>query len=191
MPLFKVLLRQAHDTSWVNRKRWSNAFYVDVANPAQAAAYISGLWQSVLRNAADTSVFAYEVYAADMTVGTDVYHTVAIPPGFQRGLRVAGNNEKYLTKACIAVTLQAASGRPSRKFWRFGLHESDTANGVSVSDAVATLITENFNEVLQEFSTPLRDPDGQELLAVQKLKLTTREFGKTAGSDVPQPPAQA
>lgn len=188
MALHRVSLRMAHDSTWPNRRKWSNTFYVDTANPAAAAAFVAGVWQLHFRNAADSSVFAYEAHASDMVAGTDNFATVGIPQGFQRGLRAGGSTEKYLTKACIAVTLTAASGRPSRKFWRFGLRETDVVQGASIEAGVTTLITDWFNEALQELATKFLDPDGQILTAVQKTTLTTREFGRDAGNDVPDAP---
>lgn len=189
MALHRVSLRMAHDISWPNRRKWSNTFYVDTANPAAAAAFVAGVWTLNLRNAADSSVFAYEVHAADMVAGTDSFATVGIPLGNQRGLRVPGGGaEKYLGKACVAVTLAAVSGRPSRKFWRFGLLEGDVVAGASLAAPVQTAVTDWFNEALQELATKFLDPDGQELTGVQKVRLTTREFGEDAGNDLPEPP---
>lgn len=187
MALFKTSLRLAHDVTWPNRRKWSNTFYVDAANPAAAAAAIAGAWTLLFRNAADTTIFAYEAYATDMTPGTDVYATVPIAIGNQRGTRV-GESQPYLTKACLAVTLNAVAGRPSRKFWRFGLRETDVENGVSVTSEVATLVRDIFDEALGELSLTFLDPDGQALTSVARITLTTREFGREAGNDVPIPP---
>ena len=188
MALYKTALRMAHDTTWSNRRKWSTTFYLEAASSAAAAAAMVGAWSLTLRNATDASVFAYEVYATDLVPGTSDYTVQPIVQSQQRGVRASPGGEKYLLKACIAVTLAVPNSRPSRKFWRMGLHEADVFNGVVVDPAVAALVQSWFNELVSELAITILDPDGQPVTGVQKTYLTTREFGRYAGNEVPDPP---
>lgn len=189
MPLFKASLRFAHDTSWAERKRWSNSFFLDVANVSSAVGALAGAWVSFLRPAVHNTVFAYEVYATDLSEGTEVFQVISIPSGQQRGTMALPNDgEAYLTKACIAVTLNVTGSRPSRKFWRPGLYEGDVEQGRAPSAALASAIQTAFGEFVTGLGEALVDPDGQVISGVGRMKLTTREFGRAAGSDLPVPP---
>lgn len=179
----------AHDATWPQRRKWTNTYYVEAANPTAAAAAVAVGWTAHLRNAAYRSVFAYEVYATDLAEGTELYAVVGIPTGQQRGtLNAPADQEEYLTKACAAVTLTVPDSRPSRKFWRPGFYEGGIVDGVSIFPSIVTAIREAFEDFIDAFEGQLRDPDGQAITGVGTIKLTTREFGRTAGSDLPEPP---
>ena len=86
------------------------------------------------------------------------------------------------------MTLLVPDSRPSRKFWRLGLYEGGVVDGVTVAPSLVTAVRDAFVAFIGAFEGALRDPDGQALTGVGRITLTTREFGRTAGSDVPEPP---
>ena len=189
MPLFRASLRMAHDTTWPSRRKWSNTFYFNVANAAAAAAALVVGWVDHLRNAADETIFAYEVYATDLVPSTSNYVVQPIAPGSRRGtIAIGSRGEVYLPKTSVAVELLVPGSRPSRKFWRPGLREADVENGDTVDPDILLLINTAFEDFVTAASPGLVDPDTEQITAVGQFRLTTREFGRTAGADVPAPP---
>ena len=190
MPLFKTALRFAHDTTWPSRRKWTTTFFQTADNPAVAADLMLEAWADLLRPAVASDIFCYEVYCTDTAEGTDNYTVVSVSPGSQRGtFNNTGAGERYLPQAVVTITLAVANSRPSRKFWRFGLREGNINNGEGLSTDVLTEVTDAFSSFIGAPGLGLCDPDGQPLVSVAKLRLGTREFGRTAGADVPQPPA--
>jgi hypothetical protein len=192
MPLFICSLRQAHDAAWPQRRKWSNTFWVNGSSPLDSAALVAAIWQTDLRAASHQSVFAYEVYAHDNTPGTDSFATVGIPESFQRGtIADAGSGERYLTKACVRVPMRTLVGRPSFKFWRPGLHEGEVVAGTTIISSLSDLIIAAFSGAVETAEGQLVDPDGQTFTAIGNVRLTTREFGRYAGNDLPEAPPLA
>lgn len=190
MTLYRTSLRLATDQPGVPARKWSNTFFVEAPTAFSAAALIYSAAWSELRTSVKERVYAYEVYATDSNTATDDFAIFPIPIGERRGtVPVAGLGEPYLPKVCLAVTLSVAGSRPSRKFWRPGLFENEVLAGVSVTPALITEITGRFNTFIADMDGALRDPDGQSVGPVQKITLTTREFGREATADVPLPPA--
>lgn len=189
MALFRTSLRMAHDVTWAARRKWSNTFWVEAPNATAAASAVAVGWEAALRDACRANVFAYEVYATDADPATENYDVVAIPSGLQRGTIGLQTAENYLLKACLAVVLRVSGSRPSRKFWRPGLNELDIVDGVTVGGTLPGIVNDAFESFLVEMGGSLRDPDGQPFAGVGRIYLTTREFGRTAGFEVPDPPA--
>lgn len=187
MPLYKVSWRLAHDVTWPQRRKWSNTAYVTAPSSTTAAAAGVAAWVSYLALATDNSVFCYEVYATDLTPGTDDYATQSVPPSQQRGDRATPGGEKYLLKAVATVTINVPGSRPSRKFWRMGLHEADVVNGADLNVATLEALTIGLGQFAGDETWA--DPDGQLYASVGRIHLSTREFGRYAGNDVPSPPA--
>lgn len=189
MPRYRTALRMAHDLTFPQRRKWSTTFFIEAASALEAADLVRAAWVAQLRPGAATSVFAYEVYATDLLPATSDYAVVPVAPGSQRGtFNQLGGVQKYLLKACIAVTLPVTGSRPSRKFWRFGLNEDDVVDGVSLGSVVTTNVANAWTAFVGALGAALVDPQGQAITGVSRLRLTTREFGRTAGADVPEPP---
>lgn len=192
MPLFLCALRQAHDLSFANRKKWSTTFWVNGSSPVDTAALVAALWQTDLRSAAHAGVFAYEVYSHDATPGSDIFATVGIPESGQRGTFAASSDaEKYFLSACVRVPLRTLTGRPSFKFWRPGLEEGDVVQGVAVTPGLSDAVIAAFGGALENAEGALVDPDGQVLTAVNNVRLTNRKFGRYASNDLPAAPPVA
>lgn len=188
MARFKVSLRLAWDIALIPARKWSNTFYLEAANPSAAAAGVVTGWTTYLRNAARTTVYAYEVYASDIVPLTDNYVVQTIPTAQARGsLAVPAADQPYLPKVCIAVPLQVPGSRPSRKFWRPGLYETDITNGVSVGSGMVNAINTSFSQFIGNLGAALVDVDGQPITTVGPLRLTTREFGRESTNLVPAP----
>ena len=188
MPLYQVSWRQAHDVTFPTRRKWSNVLYLDAPTALSAAAAGVVGWEAFLRNAQTTTVFCYEVYARDLNPLTDDYAVQPVPAGFQRGTLPPNSGERYLPKVCLALTLQATAGRPSRKFWRVDIRESDVVEGQSFNPTFLTSIVEAWNDFLDTETAGWKDPDNQPLLSVARTRLTTREFGRESTVDVPLAP---
>lgn len=188
MPLYKTALRMAHDASWPQRRKWSTTFIVNASAATVAAASVVGAWIAYLNAAARSIVFAYEVYATDLNPNTEDYAVQPIALANQRGTIATGNEERYLAKACVNQRLNVLSSRPSFKFWRPGLVESDVSQGADVAPAMLTAISTSFSAMIEDFEGSLVDPDGQVIASPGKQTLTTREFGRYAGNDLPLPP---
>lgn len=188
MAIYSVSLRQSHDFSSQSRRKWSNVFFVDAANAAAAAAWGVALWQEYLRQAVRAPVWCYEVYATSLQQGDDDYFVQGVPPGSQRGTMAGGTGEIYGREYCVAVTIPAAQGRPSRKFWRPGLTEGDITNGEHLNQAVVDTIESVFNDALGIVEAV--DPDGQQLQPPVRARLSLRRLGRESAENLPAPPPQ-
>ena len=188
MPLYEVSFRQAHDATFATRRKWSNVLHVTAATSVAAAAAGVVAWEAYLRNMQNTTIFCYEVYATDKTVGTDDYAIQPVPQSVQRGTIVPAGGEHYLPKVCNAVTLTVPGSRPSRKFWRMDLREGDISEGTGFNPNYVAGINAAIAAMIAADPGLWQDPDGQAVTAVQKVTLTTREFGRESTVDVPLPP---
>ncbi len=187
MAIYSIALRQSWDISGINRRKWSNVFFADAANPAAAAALGVGLWVNYLRTAVRQAVFCYEVYATSIAVGDELYAVQTVPEASQRGTLTNGSGEPYEPKSCVSVRILASQGRPSRKFWRPGLWEGDVVAGQTVNPTVTSAIESAFNDML--VNELLVDPDGQLLSSGVVTRYTTREFGRESTEGLPTVPA--
>lgn len=187
MPLYRAALRLATDMPGQPARKWSTTFYLNTVTAFVAANLVRVGWNQQLSFAARDRVYAYEVYATDLTEGTTDYVVLPIEPGDQRGQIPTPSSDPYLPKSCIAVELLVVGSRPSRKFWRPGLTEADIASGVTVDPALITTVRTQFEAFLMA-TDALRDPDDQTMFGVGSLRLTTREFGREATNLVPAPP---
>lgn len=189
MALYRVEMRFASDFPGQAARKWRNTYYHEAPSAVSSASAFVVSWTAFLRPAVRDRVYCYEVYATDLTPATADFAVVAVPAANQRGAKpTAGLGEPYLPKACIAVTLSVPGSRPSRKFFRPGLMEQDVVNGVSVGTGFVDDVVNAFNEFVSDLAPLLVDPDAQEITGVQKTTLTTRNFGREAGVDVPLPP---
>lgn len=189
MARYATYLRMASDIVGQPARKWSNVFFMEAVSPLAAAFFTASAWAENLRTCCRERVYAYEVYATDLTPGTDAFSVVGISPGEQRGLLTTPiGEEPYMPKTCLAVTLGVSGGRPSRKFWRPGIYEGDIVNGVGVNPALVTLINTAFTNMIDSLGSVFVDPDGQNVFSVSRIRLTTREFGRESQTDVPLPP---
>jgi len=189
MALYKIALRFSNDNASARRVKWSNVFYRNVDTAVLAANSGITAWTNHLNQAARRSVFCYEVYASSVTEGDSDYVVLAVPPGDQRALGpVPVGAQQYQLNSCLAVNLPVSGSRPSRKFWRPGLFESDVENGTEVITSLVSAIQSSFNSMLA--GSAWLDPDGQAVLPAVTVKFTQRKLGRLAGFNLPTVPAQ-
>lgn len=190
MAHFLAYLRQAWDIPGATARRWSNVFHLNSTDLAAATADAQALWINYLRAAARERVYCYETYVTSFAALDEVFNVTAVPEGSQRGSLVTPSTgaDPYLSKACVAVTLNVSGSRPSRKFWRPGIYEGDITNGQSVGATLAAAIQGAFDNAIADLGANLTDPQGAPFTGVGRLRLTTREFGRESTADVPLPP---
>ena len=167
-------------------RKWRTTFYADTATPLAAANQVRQDWIDQLRDTCRDKIYAYAVYAVDLNPATSAFALISIGDADQRG-SIATPDELYPIEQCLAVGIEVPSSRPSRKFWRAGYCESDYTQGVFSNSTFATIIRQGFDNIAQ--SGNYRDVDGQEWVAVLQAKQSIRRLGRTAGFDVPTPPA--
>ncbi len=188
MALFFIQLRQAIEIGGAVLYKWSNTFYADVGDVNDAASVGVALWTNALRNAAREDVFCYQVYARDVLLGTDVFTTVNVAQGSQRGSLIAPISEPYFRSAVVTVTIPVAQSRPSRKFWRPGLREADVIDGVALDSTLTTALQTAFDGVFNTGNITWRDPDNELLSGPVTLRLGSRRLGDEATADLPVAP---
>lgn len=188
MALFFVQLRQAIEIGGSTLYKWSNIFYADVGDVSDAASVGVSLWTNALRNAARTDVYCYQVYARDVLSGTDIFTTVNVPQGSQRGTLTPPVSQPYFRSAVVTVTIPVALSRPSRKFWRPGLREADVIDGTDLDTSLAGDLQAAFDLVFNTGNITWRDPDGELLSGPVTLKLGSRRLGDESTADLPIAP---
>lgn len=185
MTLFRTELRFACDPGNIPYRKWRTTFYVDTSSTEAAASALVDSWINTLRNNVRDRVYAYQAYATDLDPESAIYSLVPIDPAFQRGA-LSTSADLYNFDICLAVSIAVPASRPSRKFWRPGLMESDISNGVFNNSAYADAITTDFNTIIGEGI--YRDIDGDFWQAVLGIKQSNRKMGRTAAFDVPTGP---
>lgn len=189
MPLYVTSLRKSWDIPGITRRKWSNTFYVNAPSAAAAAAALVTAWNTTLRAAATDRVFAYEVYATDLVEGTTDYALQAIAPGSQRGqIPYQTSAEPYDPIVCASVTIPVPGSRPSRKYWRPGLNETDVIGGQALAPALVEAIRTAFNDLIGEFDAIWYDVDGQEWQTPVTVRYTRRRLGRESAENLPSPP---
>lgn len=183
MALFRLVVRKAINISGAVYK-WSNIYFVDRASAQDAAATMGPAVWNRERGFHSTDAFAYEAYASDLVPNTSNYAIVPITAN-QHGLWSASGD--LLPSFCalrVDITISGPS-RPSRKFYRIPLRETDwTGSGIStglaaaVDSGVASLVA------LPE----LRDESGNQVSSFVVRNVTSRRLGRHASEDVPTNP---
>jgi hypothetical protein len=144
-----------------NPREWSNTYRVQATDLATVAAVLSDICNQESHLYLD-NVNVTRARASDEDPETDefVIHTANIIG--DRGTAESGDWLPLFN--CFRVDLDVAGGgRPSRKFYRGPLLESDQAEGI-VNGGVATNIETQVAEIITLFTTgsaPWVDPQGQ------------------------------
>ena len=185
MTLFRTELRFATDPAGTPYRKWRTTFYIDTSSTEAAASALGDSWINTLRSCVRDRVYAYQVYATDLDPESAIYSLIPIDPAFQRG-DLSTTTDMYNFDICLAVAISVPASRPSRKFWRPGLMESDMTNGIFTNTALADLTTDAFNTIIEEGI--YRDIDGDFWQAVLTIKQSNREMGRLAAFDVPAGP---
>lgn len=189
MALYSISVRKAINTNGVVYK-WSNRYYGQVTSTFQALELGQAIWESGERLFHNALAFCYEIYVNNMedppfTPGT----TGAIPVGIQRGARtaIATDTTQLLPSFnVLRVDFPVVASRPSRKFYRIPLLESDMTSA-NISTALGSSLQAGVNAIA---AFPLiRDPDNQGYSSVGIYKgVTSRRIGREAAVAVPGGP---
>lgn len=185
MPLFRAELRLAAERQGTPWRKWRNTFYIVEADAAGAADQCRNAWEVVLRNHCRAFVYAYEVYATDLVPNTSNYVLMPVDTEFQRGNLDAGS-DFYALEHCLAISIAVPNSRPSRKFWRPGLLESDFVDGVFQNTTLRDQIIEDWNTMIGNNAN--YDVDGEPWTSVLSVKQSIRRLGRTAPFSVPAGP---
>jgi len=185
MPLYQVNLRLAvNETAYAFK--WSNTFYVDVANALAAAYQGHAIWDNAWRTVHASIAFCYETYATSATEGDADYAIVAHPVAANMfgGQAISGDLMPPWNVA--RLDMNVVGSRPSRKFirapWSEGNIQFDNLTG-SAATAVGAV-----GGLLAALGTPIRDESGGTVTSYSPTGATSRRLGKWAYTGVPSKP---
>lgn len=184
MALFRVITRLALRTS-ADAYTWSYVWYVEEADVEAAAVYgRDEIWPS-LAVCHKAYTYCYQVYASDLVPSTTNYTVIGVDAGDQPGL-IAASSQLYRASTVVRVELNVAGGRPSRKFVRPALEETDITNGTTLEADIIDAINGAFTDILA--ASALRDESGNTFSGYTIAGLSDRRLGKFARNDVPPAP---
>ena len=185
MSLFRVVTRLAVRTD-ADAYKWSYVWYVDAASVGDAADYgAEEIWPA-LAQAHLSVAFCYEVYASDLVPETTNYTVVSPIIANQPG-EITASSQLYNPSIVVRVELNVAGSRPSRKYHRMPLQESDVTNGIILESGATTAVSNAYSDVLG--LTSLRDESGNLFSGYTVRGITTRRLGKLSRNDVPPTPS--
>jgi len=171
-----------------NPREWSNTYRVDAADLDTAVTLVPSIGSMEQQLHLD-NVTITRALVSDVNPATDVFATV---PMNLTGSRSGGSDGAWLPifntmRVDISVV---GGGRPSRKFYRGPILESDQ-QGAFLSPTVVSLLTDQLNgliAVAETNSTPLIDPDGQEWdTAVGQSAVQMRQLHRKRKKATPSP----
>jgi len=187
MALFLVELRKA--TQLYGGRKWSNRYFMEAPDSDTALTDGLTLWQQVESEFHYDDCYCYEIYCnqqgdAPFSIG----FTAAVPGVSAYGVLVSASaGQKAPTFVVARVDLPVVASRPSRKFYRGPLRETDF-DGDTIGGTYVTALTTGLNN-LDNFEN-LRDVDGQNWTTTYVIRgITSRRMGKTSAIDVPSPPS--
>ena len=159
MALFII---QSFKTHPLENRPWSNRYIVSAEDlqAARNAAISITAAEVLLHNQATVLTYAR---VSTLIPGDGSYVTVPTNAGGQRPNPT--DNLPLWNTLRVDITV-AGGGRPSRKYYRPPLGESDV-NNYQIEPTIASLFTTTLNDLIGDLETngtPLVDPDGQEWL---------------------------
>lgn len=155
MPVFTVQIFKLYDLATT----WTNRYFVRADNLEDAHA--SGLLiKEAERDFHKDDVRFTQVRTSDLVVGNDQFISSLLTD-----MGTAGSAAGFIPFwNCALTSLSAAGGgRPSRKYYRLPLVESEINNG-QMTTAVTALIDNALSALISDLTTagtPLVDPDDQ------------------------------
>jgi hypothetical protein len=144
---------------------WTNVYHADVAGGTEAQ-NVANLLVTMEQQFHSTAVLFTKARVDDNTPNTDVYDTFAIN---QFGL---GNASADLMPLFVVMRVDintVGAGRPSRKYYRGGLNESQV-NGMTIAQAVVDYYRTTMEPVM--LGNGLVDVDGQAFSSVEPSPIT-------------------
>lgn len=186
MPLFLVQTRKA--TQLYGGRKWSNQYFTNKSTVTAALAWGYSVWVSMEKAFHYDDIYCYEIYVnevgdapysvgyTDAVVAADAYGT----------LSASAAGQKSQTFVTLRVDFPVTASRPSRKFYRPVLRESDY-DGDNLSGAFATIVNAALGNIPSIGG--FYDVDGQVWIGSWTLRgLTSRRMGKLAALAVPSAP---
>lgn len=169
-------------------REWSNTYRVNAADLDAASVGVPSIGSMEQQLHLD-NVTITRALVSDVNPATDIFATI---PLNLTGSRAGGSDGAWLPIFnTMRVDVQVVGGgRPSRKFYRGPILESDQQGGF-LSPTLVTLLTDQVNgliTVLDGDGTPLIDPDGQEWdTAVGQSKVQMRQLHRKRKKKVTTP----
>lgn len=185
MPLYLCQIRKA--TQLYGGRKWSNQYFHQTTTVTSALDWTLSVWTGMEKAFHYDDCYAYEVYVnntedAPYSIGYSQPVTLADAYG---SLSAASSGQKAPTFVVARVDFPVTASRPSRKFYRPPLRETDFDGDTLVGGFAAAL-----NTALNNIGTigGFYDVDGQVWIGTHTLKgITSRRMGKLAAVDVPPP----
>lgn len=185
MSLHLIQFRQAADLNVGTPYKWSNIFYVNADDAAEAAAIGVTAWSSHFADCFRTNVYCYEVYSRDTLPVTVDFAIVPVDAGDQRGSNSVAT-APLPSFNVVRVDLNVPAARPMRKFLRLPVDESDIVDGSWSNEGYATGINGFLTGMISTYF--LVNPDGVSLTSAVFKGITSRRLGKLAYTAVPSGP---
>jgi len=161
MPLFKIQIFKKLEGS---DREWSNVWICDATDLATVVAGMPDFGSNEAQFYLD-NVIVTRARVSDTLPDTDVFSIVTLDLEGTRGTAGDGDWLPLFNTVRIDIDVEGG-GRPSRKYIRPPLLESDQSRGI-LEDTVITYFTTVANQAIEVASTgsfPMVDPDGQTLI---------------------------
>lgn len=186
MPLYLCQTRKA--TQLYGGRKWSNQYFHVSSTVTAALAWVYSVWVSLEKPFHYDDCYCYEVYVNE--VGDTPYsigYTDPVVHADAYGNLASGSaGQKAPTFVTLRVDFPVTASRPSRKFYRPILRETDF-DGDNLAPGFSTIVS----TAMANLGTigGFYDVDGQVWLGTFSVKgLTSRRMGKTAALAVPAGP---
>lgn len=187
MPLYLCQTRKA--TQLYGGRKWSNQYFHVASTVTDALTWTASVWANIERAFHYDDIYCYEAYVNQ--VGDAPYsigYTQPIELAQTYGsLAAASAGQKAPTFVVMRVDFPVTASRPSRKFYRPVLRESDFDG-----DTLGTAIQSAANTALANVGTigGFYDIDSQVWIGSHIIKgVTSRRMGKLAALGVPPSPS--
>jgi len=186
MPLFLLQTRKA--TQLYGGRKWSNQYFTVADDSDAALATAQSIWLSIEKPFHYDDCYCYEVYVNeqfDEPFSIGFTDTILAADAYG-DLDSASSGQKAPTFAVARVDFAVANSRPSRKFYRAPLRETDF-DGDVLSSGYITALAAGLGNLAAVGG--IVDNDAQEWLNTYTVRgVTSRRLGKTSAVGVPSPP---
>lgn len=170
----------------IGEEKWENVYLVD-AGSLEAAVAAGAIIYPVEEDFHSTSVLFDYMRVSTVAEGDDIYTTV---PLNTNGARGTAGDLLPLFNTLRADIQVAGGGRPSRKYYRGVIGESDQSAGI-VASGIRTQVVTDLQSAIDDLSalgTPLVDPDSQEWVTpTAALRVQMRQLRRGARRTPPSP----
>jgi len=187
MPIFLMQTRKA--TQLYGGRKWSNQYFTIADDPEAALAFAQSIWLSIEKPFHYDDCYCYEVYVneqGDTPFSIGFTDSILAVDAFG-DLASSGAGQKAPTFVVARVDFPVFNSRPSRKFYRAPLRETDF-DGDTIGAGYVTALGTGLS--LLASVGDFCDNDGQAWLNSFTVRgITSRRLGKTSAVDVPSPPS--